>query len=126
MNQVCPEFKIESLGAQNRGLFYERTEVNPLEKSFAELWQRENMERHYLNYGQGLLQDLMMHHNPEFPFQRSMARASVEINTRDRFVVATVVQWLGTNCGMSFLGEALREGGFRIERDPNFKPKDNQ
>ena len=33
---------------------------------------------------------------------------------RDRIVAATVVQWLGSNCGMSFLREALRRCGYRV------------
>jgi len=30
------------------------------------------------------------------------------ITSRDRLIVATVIQWLGSNCGMSFLHEALK------------------
>lgn len=40
-----------------------------------------------------------------------------EINNRDRMIVATVIQWLGSNCGMCFLGEALERFGARIVYD---------
>lgn len=35
---------------------------------------------------------------------------------RDRKVAATVVQWLGSNVGFSFLSEALKQCGYRIEQ----------
>jgi hypothetical protein len=38
---------------------------------------------------------------------------------RDRIVAATVIQWLGTNCGMCFLGNALERCGYKIEKKPN-------
>ena len=39
------------------------------------------------------------------------------INNRDAMIAATVVQWLGTNCGRAFLDQALRQVGMRIEYD---------
>ncbi|HXJ61825.1 MAG TPA: hypothetical protein VNU68_34730, partial [Verrucomicrobiae bacterium] len=44
-----------------------------------------------------------------------------QITDNERYVAATVVQWLGTNCGFAFLMEALRKAGYRIvdEREPN-------
>ncbi len=36
---------------------------------------------------------------------------------RDRVVAATVIQWLGTNCGRAFLADALRKAGYSITED---------
>ncbi|WP_164740353.1 hypothetical protein, partial [Xanthomonas euvesicatoria] len=63
-----------------------------------------------VNYGHGILQDLFIEggHNM---FGRKVIE---EISNRDRMIVATVIQWLGSNCGMCFLGEALRRFGAKI------------
>jgi hypothetical protein len=38
-------------------------------------------------------------------------------NDRDRVLAATLMQWLGSNCGMSFLREALQRVGYSIRQD---------
>ena len=38
----------------------------------------------------------------------------VDINERDRMIVATVIQWLGSNVGFSFLHETLKDFGYII------------
>lgn len=73
------------------GLFIKRLSElanNPREVTFAQLWKEENNanERRFLL--QLLLQD--------------------ELTQRDAEVAATVIQWLGSNVGMSFLTEACR------------------
>lgn len=40
-----------------------------------------------------------------------------EVTQRDAEIVATVIQWLGSNCGMSFLQAALQKCGLRIEKE---------
>lgn len=93
----------KNLGLKDRGDFYERTEHNSLEKAFAEHWQRENKTRTCAYHGVGLLQALF-----DTPGHRH------QVSESERFVAATVVQWLGTNCGFGFLCEVLRKDGMRI------------
>jgi hypothetical protein len=95
----------------NKGYKFERTKYNPQEKAFYEQWLKENEPNPHINNGQGILQDLFIERNPEFPFQRKWI---TEINNRDRFIVATVIQWLGTNCGMSFLHKTLKKFNYLI------------
>lgn len=96
----------------NRGYKFERTKYNQREKAFYLEWLKENKPAQGINFGQGILQDLFIEQSTDFP----LTRKYVEIITnRDRYIAATVIQWLGTNCGMSFLSEALKRFGARIE-----------
>lgn len=67
------------------------------ERSFARLWESENNPPVYLNSGIGVLAHLVP-----------------DMTQRDATVAATVIQWLGTNCGQAFLRE--------VERDINGEP----
>lgn len=98
----------------NRGDCYERTEYSPLEKALADLWESENKKRRCVNYGQGILQDLFGRSHPTFGHR--IPNFIHIITEKERWVVATVIQWLGSNCGQSFLNEAFRKAGFKIER----------
>jgi hypothetical protein len=40
--------------------------------------------------------------------------AVVKITARERFIVATVIQWLGSNVGFCFLREVLKSCGYDI------------
>lgn len=75
------------------------------EKSFAVVWQKENKRRPGINWGHGLLQDIMIgvrqYQNPE--------GFDPWVTARERKIVATVIQWLGTNCGRSFLWQVQDE-----------------
>ena len=93
----------------NRGHCYNRTKTCQREKSFADNWESENEPLHYINNGHGLLQDLFIERKGFT--DRTMIH---EITEDERMVCATVVQWLGTNCGMSFLGRALNQCGYEI------------
>jgi len=103
----------------DRGYKYERVfqSNGDLEKAFADLWEEANgSNRGAVNFGQGLLQDLFMERDTF-----NWASCVHQITDNERYVAATVVQWLGTNCGFAFLMEALRKAGYRIvdEREPN-------
>lgn len=98
----------------NRGDCYERTKHSPLEKALADLWEKENGRIGNVNYGQGILQDLFG--EPHKFFGGRVPTWKHVVTPKERWVVATVIQWLGTNCGQSFLQEAFRKAGFRIER----------
>lgn len=98
----------------DRGDCYERTKHNPLEKALADQWEIVNKKSHSINYGQGLLQDLFGRAHPTFGHR--VPDWIHVVTPKERWIVATVIQWLGSNCGQSFLNEAFRKAGFRIER----------
>lgn len=99
---------------KNRGLYSERIlGNNPREKAFAELWEKENIPASFINYGYGILQDLFIA-NRDGTFHHFGQYAKTVINKRDRYIVATVIQWLGSNVGMSFIKEALNSCGYDV------------
>ena len=69
---------------------------NPLEKKFAEAWNKQNT----LNREGNNLLDYMLAENCNDP--------RGEVTDRDTVVAATVIQWLGSPVGQSFLNETLR------------------
>lgn len=80
-----------------------------IERSLAEAWKDANdIEQSIgVNHGCGILQDMMLStHRHEKP-----KSFDPWLTNRERKIVATVVQWLGTNCGKSFLYEASRRMG---------------
>lgn len=79
-----------------------------LEKAFADEWERENKKSPGLNYGHGLLQDLMFCGSTYF------ARAVHWVTPVERWIAATVIQWLGTNCGFCFLCTCLEKCGYVV------------
>jgi hypothetical protein len=99
----------------NKGIRYERTKcVTPpgwthslnKEKIFADRWEEENEERAWLNHGNGILQDLFIDNHGNWVH---------EITDQERVVAATVVQWLGTNCGWAWLEETLKQCEYKLE-----------
>lgn len=74
----------------DRGYLYERTEYDLLEKVLADTWET--------SYGEEQL---------EFIIGRRTTRI-------DRYVAASIVQWLGTMCGFSFLVSAFSKCGYTI------------
>lgn len=111
----CPECRREVEWRGEMGMDYtlgERydgcTYVN-MERVFAERWEEECQPSPGLNFGFGILQDLMV-------LQRHgmVNRVAFWITKRERVIVATVVQWLGTNCGFAFLVDVLRRCGYAV------------
>lgn len=101
---------------RDRGFMFERTKWNDLEKAFATHWEQENEVKAWLNQGHGLLQNL-------FFMDRGMFERCVHVVTPgERYVAATAIQWLGTNCGFAFLQEALRDCGYYITKIPEIGP----
>ena len=105
----------------NQGLHAKRVnEHNPREAAFAEAWA-EHDRLH-------LLENLLIVNcDPETPgaqarfggvgghFVEPVGRAT----DRDRVIVATVIQWLGSNIGISFLEEALGKFGAKLVFPPH-------
>lgn len=97
----------------NVGRNFNRTKTNPRELAFYEQWMKENEPLSYINKGHGILQDLFIESTGQL-----FSRKTIEvINNRDRMIVATVIQWLGSNVGMSFLHEALKRFNAHIVQE---------
>jgi hypothetical protein len=100
----------------HRGLDYARVErdrhLTPnempptLEVAFAEEWERENVPQPGLNQGHGVLQNLMCEPNSH------VLRET--ITQRDASIVATAIQWLGTNVGRAFLQSVFGQAEYTL------------
>lgn len=73
---------------------YTTINLNALEKAFADTWEEENTNPYGELNGKGIL-DYLLAENPNEP--------RGEVTDRDRMVAATVIQWLGSSVGQSFL-----------------------
>jgi hypothetical protein len=93
------------------GYKVERCRYNFAERVFAEEWMKENRYGPGINFGQGILQDLFGERTDGFLRQ---FRWRLIIKPRDRFIVATVIQWLGTNCGWYWLEKCLDRIGYKL------------
>lgn len=106
----------DDVWSQHVGLSFDRVAHNEREKAFYEQWKKENEPRSHINYGHGILQDLFFLQVKDSPnhFMNVFNNlyCHTEINKRDRMIVATVIQWLGSNCGMAFLHEAVGKFGY--------------
>lgn len=107
-NEIISEHKEN----YNLGLFPERKEFNVREKVFSEEWQIENKIIPWMNQGRGTLQNLMINKDNTTVFY---------ITENDRVIVATVIQWLGTNIGFSFLERTLKKCGYKLVKIDNKK-----
>jgi len=95
--------------------------VNP-ERAFAEKWEAECKAHPGLNFGMGTVQDLMVRQSTKHRGRGwqwdilggGFKKVAFWLTPRERVIVATVVQWLGTQCGMGFLRGALGRCGFEI------------
>lgn len=85
---------------QNKGLRQYRFKDNPLEKRFAEVWEKKNLDVWGTHIACGTL-DYMLAKNPNRP--------NGEVTDRDREVAATVIQWLGSPVGQCFIREVLEQ-----------------
>lgn len=75
---------------KNKGLHQHRLKNNPLEKSFAEEWEKINTG------GLATLEDLL-----------GIYRG--EASGRDREIAATIIQWLGSPLGQFFIKDVMGE-----------------
>jgi hypothetical protein len=92
----------------NRGIRYIRTTDgrSPKEKILADEWEKENDESN-------LLQKLFISGNI------MDEKMDLKIAKRDRMVVATVIQWLGSNVGFCFLETCLNKMGYKLVKEEN-------
>lgn len=80
---------------RNKGLKQYRFGQNPLERRLAEAWEEANTR----GEGKDLIEWLM----------GDGAEPATDVTDRDRLVAATLVQWLGSPVGQSFLSQVLDE-----------------
>lgn len=105
----------------DRGHCYARTRaqdcVGDLERALSDQWVLENQPILWLNFGNGLLQDLFCKRAGVVGMD---VHANHLVTDSERMVAATVVQWLGTNCGREFLEKAFARAGWKLRcEQPN-------
>jgi hypothetical protein len=121
---------------QNRGVGHERVNynfmdgrVNP-ELVFQQEWDKRNRNIPGLNDSIGTAQRLMIVPEPMADSFKGPQRDDMEryfninqkeiciynLTLREQKIIATIIQWLGTNVGFSFLTECLDKCGYHIVR----------
>lgn len=100
-----------TIGYSKRRLSYDPNAYRgtAMEIGFAAEWQRENMREHS-HKSIGLLQFLMLQESQE-PENKGL---EPWVTDRERRIVATVVQWLGTNVGRGFIHAAMARAGLKV------------
>ena len=96
-------------GARNMGWRHERIPYNPREMAFAKEWERENKKPRSL--GEPILTAL--HRGPRESLL-SEGTLLCEPTNRERCIVATIIQWLGSNVGFAWLERTLNDCGYSI------------
>ncbi len=91
---------------KNIGLFINRCRTSLRERAFTEKWLEWNKGAMFQH---GILQMLCSDQSNIF---RIIYRPV--LTKRDRYIAATVIQWLGTNVGFSFLQECLEHAGYKV------------
>jgi hypothetical protein len=81
---------------KNKGKSQYRFKDNPLEREFAKSWEEMNIDHAGRLDGKGTLDYMLAEHIND---------PRGEVTSRDRMVAATVIQWLGSPVGQSFLGQ---------------------
>lgn len=100
--------KIDCAGGffdRTKSKHHDRDELSPQavrESAFYEEWKSEHSRSDLLNL---LLKPVLRD-----------SKDSKEVSDRERFIVNTIIQWLGTNVGFGFLEEALDRAGYKIVR----------
>ena len=101
---AVPEIEIvqakEFPNGHSPGLWADRLKWNPYEAIWLYMWQIENNPPSYVNYGVGTLAHLL----------------GREPTDAEKTVGTAIMQWFGTNCGHSFIAEALQASGYRVTR----------
>lgn len=79
------------------------------ERALANGWIHENTHKPGINGGHGALELLLC--------SDEQSRIVRELTPDEATAAATVIQWLGSHCGWSFLCESLRTAGYTIRKD---------
>lgn len=110
MTNEKPEKRIDTTGYHSYRLTPEQN--NRREVAFAREWEREHEGNNHDIAAQ------LICFEPETDPQRvgffGGLKQVREISDEERRAMATVIQWLGSNVGFSFLENSLEASGFRI------------
>jgi hypothetical protein len=100
--------EINTAGKQNKGFWFHRIKhpASKLEKALYKRWRKENTRP------SGSTLPRLFY--PQNPTVSTYPVPVVKITRRDRFIVATAIQWLGSNCGFCMLREALSDAGYDV------------
>jgi len=113
---------VRHMSYETHRLTYPMDFTTEWERAFAHAWMRQNHPalNHGINNGHGILADLIGFDMEAKPFLswRPFHPVRWPIRRRETRAAATVVQWLGTNCGRGFLDGVLRSVGHRIVKLP--------
>jgi hypothetical protein len=115
MTQSDFNILVKKNGSKNLGWRTDRLNYDPndIENAFSQHWQNENKGRLGTNFGQGILQDLFFRRTEVFKGHETY-QLFHKVSNKERLIVATVIQWLGTNVGFCFLREVLDKTGYKI------------
>lgn len=94
---------------------YERRnqfDSNALEKAFTEEWAKKC--RPDFNAPNGILDSIVNPPDGGKKWRRCRRMNGIRLTTTDCQIVASVIQWLGTNCGFAFLQTCLAKDGWDI------------
>ena len=109
---------VKKHGRKNIGWRHERMKFpchsTDRERAFAKSWRKEAKHNRGLNYGNGILQDNFCDSDGMPGFSLRDYEVLTEITNRDRVIVATIIQWLGTNVGFCWLTETLKNAGYKV------------
>lgn len=116
MKQEEFELLLKNNGRKNLGWQTNRLkfDTKDIENALSANWVKENKKRAGMNFGNGILQDLFFERNGSPLNLLSPVKCHLIITHRERLIVATVIQWLGTNVGFCWLREALSKAGYDI------------
>lgn len=114
--EACLEVEHVSIHPDRQG--------SPAERIYAEMWQKQQERSPGLNDGFGLLElilsPLRQDNHSGFLGHRPY-RMVPPVSQRDAQVAATVIQWLGTSCGGSFIRQAERAIEQARQRQTEFR-----
>ena len=103
---------IEKIGKKNRGFNHRRIadnikhKYNDTEEAFIKEWNKKYGMFNRQSYASELN---LLFCNPK-------TKKQLKITPRDRMVAATIIQWLGSNCGMCFVETVLKDTGYKVIR----------
>lgn len=104
-------FRHQFQQVSHRSKEYERTEYHLYEAAFAKAWEEENTPVYGVNYGLGALTLLLSPQRPGKFWQGWNVHYPTQ---EEATAAATVIQWLGSNCGYGFLCEVLEKCGYTL------------
>lgn len=87
---------------KHEGNYRKKIETCPYERAFAETWEKWNVPSVGINHGFTTLELVVL---KETGRVLGMPILEDELTQRDCYVAASVIQWLGTAIGESFLNE---------------------